>query len=140
MKRIAAIAGCLAALTVTTAPMAAVAATTPALTLSSLNTGTLVKCRSTGVTGPTGKVSADVYAFKGAKPPRSAMSCARARAVIAAGRGDMFGKLRRSVDKPVSVAGMTYLVNEAILPGASGPAPAFVGHGTAIIAIYASGR
>ena len=96
-------------------------------------------CDSTGISGPTGKVTLFVYALKGKHPSRSAVSCRRAIAVARAGKNYMFSNLRKSYGKTFSVQGTSYKVEEFIFVAASGPSPGFVGADTVVAAQYPSG-
>ncbi len=96
-------------------------------------------CKSTGISGPTGRVQLFVYALKQKRPSKSAISCKRAIAVGKAGRRYMFAQLNKSYGKTFSVQGTKYRVEQFIFVAASGPAPGFVGAGTVVAAQYASG-
>ena len=96
-------------------------------------------CKNTGIYGPTGKVQLFVYALKGKRPSKAAVSCQRAIAVGKAGTKYMFARLGKSYGKTFSVKGTRYGVQEFIFVAASGPAPGFVGAGTVVAAQYPSG-
>jgi hypothetical protein len=122
------------------APSLALGASAPFLNQTALAAHPKATCQHTGVTGPTGKVVGLAYALKGAHPAKATLTCARVSAVLKAGKRDMFAKLHSSNGKKLTVRGTTYTVREFIALGASGPTPAFVGDGSAIVAEYATGR
>jgi hypothetical protein len=138
VRRLAALAVCVAGLLAL--PALTAAKTPPTIYQSKLNLGSKVTCNKTGITGPTGKVGVVVYALKGRHPATAALSCARGIAVVKAGKADLFAKLSSSYGKTFTVRGSKYTLEAFIGPGASGPSPAFLGAGTAVIANYASGR
>jgi hypothetical protein len=138
IRRLAVLAVCLAGLLAL--PALTAAKTPPTIYPSKLSLGSKLTCNKTGITGPTGKVAVVVYALKGKHPAKAALSCTRGIAVVKAGKSDLFAKLTSSYGKTFTVKGSKYTLQAFISPGASGPSPAFLGAGTAVIASYASGR
>jgi hypothetical protein len=86
-----------------------------------------------------GSLTVSLYSLKGPHPSPSARRCARALAVVKAGKSDLSRRLRQSLGKRWKVDGAVYTLDGLRGRHGSGLTAAFVGAGTAVVAAFTAG-
>jgi hypothetical protein len=86
-----------------------------------------------------GSLTVSLYSLKGSHPRSSARRCARALAVVNAGKTDVGRRLRQSLGKTWKVGGTVYTLDGLRGRHGSGLTAAFVGAGTAVVAAFTAG-
>jgi hypothetical protein len=141
MRLIAAMTATAAMLLCAGATVAAFAKTAPIVYQSTgVSSTSPVTCKKTGITGPTGKVTVDIFTLKGKHPAKALLSCTRGVAVAKAFRKDFYAQLSKKAGAKKTVRGTNYELKKFLATGGAGFSPGMVGGGTVVVAQYASGR